>query len=303
MKTESWMTMSDGVDVYVNKWEPDNKKPQAIVQLSHGMVEHIGRYDEFATYLMNQRIIVYGNDHRGHGKTGENQGQLGYLADQDGFNRTTEDLYEISKQIKSEHPHLPLFLFSHSMGSFLARKYIQTYSTAINGVIFSGTGYFDPLTTQTAKGIARLLPARDQSEFMNFLAFGSYNKRITNQITPFDWLTRDQAAVEKYMADPHTGYIPTARFFYDLMDGLGDIHSRKKNQAIRPDLPMFFISGDADPVGHYAKGIWKTAHHYDRLGIENIKVMLFADGRHELLSELNKKEVFEVILDWINRSI
>jgi len=303
MKTESWMTMSDGVDIYVNKWVPDKMQPRAIVQLSHGMVEHIGRYDEFATYLMNRQIIVYGNDHRGHGKTGENQGQLGYLADQDGFSRTTEDLYELSKQIKSEHPHLPLFLFGHSMGSFLARKYIQTDSPAIDGVILSGTGYFDRLTTQTAKGIARLLPARDQSPFMNFLAFGSYNKRIPNQTTPFDWLTRDQTAVEKYMADPHTGYIPTARFFYDLMTGLGHIHNQKENQAIRPDLPMLFISGDADPVGNYAKGIWKTAHHYDRLGIEKIQVMLFVDGRHELLSELNKQEVFGVMYDWINSLI
>src|SRR5690625_1954277 len=137
MKTESWMTMSDGVDVYVNKWEPDNKKPQAIVQLSHGMVEHIGRYDEFATYLMNQRIIDYGNDHRGHGKTGENQGQLGYLADQDGFNRTTEDLYEISKQIKSEHPHLTLFLFSHSMGLFFSCKYFYTYINSYYCVMYN----------------------------------------------------------------------------------------------------------------------------------------------------------------------
>lgn len=300
MKTESWMTMSDGVDIFVNKWEPDSNQIQAIVQLSHGMVEHIGRYDEFATFLTKHQIIVYGNDHRGHGKTGQHQGQLGYLADQDGFNRTTEDLYEISKQIKIEHPHIPLFLFGHSMGSFLARKYIQTYSAAIDGAIFSGTGYFDSLTTQTAKGIARLLPARDQSKFMNFLAFGSYNKRIIDQTTPFDWLTRDRATVQKYIKDPQAGYIPTARFFYDLMDGLGQIHSQKANQAIRPDLPIFFISGDADPVGNYAKGIWKTAHHYEQLGIEDIKVMLFEDGRHELLNELNKEEVFEVIYDWIN---
>lgn len=299
MEREFWLSVADGTDIYVKKWHNTTIKPRAIVQLSHGMVEHINRYNDFANFLLKNHIFVYGNDHRGHGNTGEKQGQLGYLSDQNGFAKITEDLHEITKLIKKEFPDTPLFLFGHSMGSFLARHYVQNYSEAIDGLILSGTGFFPTVTSLSGKALASILPAKKESKLMNTLAFGTYNKKIANQKTSFDWLSRNQDAVKQYIDDPHAGYVPTARFFYDLMSGFSQIQHKKFNKNIHKDLSILFISGDADPVGNYSKGVWKVAKDYDQTGISNIKVHLFEDGRHELLHELNKEEVYRTIYNWI----
>jgi len=133
-------------------------------------------------------------------------------------------------------------------------------------------------------------------------AFGTYNKKTTNK-TAFDWLTNDETAVQTYIDDPHAGFVPTARFFYDLMDGLQDIRDQKRNVTIWKDLPMLLVSGDADPVGDYAKGVWKIADLYEQAGLENIVTMLFADRRHELLHEQNKQEVYTAIYQWVQKHL
>lgn len=299
MEKTFWITMEDDVAIYIKKWYTPTKRPKAIIQLAHGMVEHINRYHEFANFLVEQGIFVYGNDHRGHGHTGEKQGLLGYFSEENGFVKTVNDLHTITNRIKGDHPNTPIILFGHSMGSFLARNYLQRFSKEIDGVILSGTGHFPTLTSLAGKRIAALLPPMEESKFMNSIAFGSYNKKIKDSNTSFDWLTRVQSVIENYTADPHSGYIPTARFFYDLMDGLIIMNNKKRNQTIKKDLPLFLISGDADPVGDYAKGIWKTAYQYEKAGLEDITTMLFAEGRHELLHEINKEEVFAAIYKWI----
>ncbi|MFD1038813.1 alpha/beta hydrolase [Virgibacillus byunsanensis] len=301
MENEFWLQMDDGVEVYVKKWSNETKKPNAIIQLAHGMVEHINRYSEFANFLVKHNIFVYGNDLRGHGKTGVKQGLLGYFAAKDGFEKTTNDLHVITKHIKTEHPNTPIILLGHSMGSFLVRNYIQTYSRNIDGVILSGTGYFPPLKSQAGKRLAALLPPKEESKLMNTLAFGSYNRKIKSKNSSFDWLSGDESAVQDYMDDPHSGFIPTARFFYDLMSGLIRMQDHQLNKSIRHDIPVLLISGDADPVGDYAKGIWKTAHLYQDAGLQDITTMLFENGRHELLNELNKDEVYETILSWVTK--
>jgi len=155
MEKEWWMQAKDDTAIYVKKWYKEAQKPKAIIQIAHGMAEHIQRYKTFAHYLMKQNIFVYGNDHRGHGQTGGQQDLFGFFSETDGFAKTTADLYEVTKQIKQDHPNTPLFLYGHSMGSFLARSYIQDHSRAIDGVILSGTGFHSFLTIQLGKTIAR----------------------------------------------------------------------------------------------------------------------------------------------------
>src|SRR5690625_489175 len=299
MEKEFWVSTSDHTDVYVKKWFKTEVKPKAIVQLSHGMIEHIQRYHDFSTFLLENDIFVYGNDHRGHGKTGGQQGQLGYFSDRNGFTNVMEDIHEITKIIKSEYPKTPLILFGHSMGSFLARHYIQFYSTDIDGLVLSGTGFFPTITNISGRALASILPAKKKSSLMNTLAFGTYNKKIVNKKTNFDWLTRHEESVTKYIDDPQTGYIPTARFFYDLMDGLDKIHKKNLNKNIRKDLPILLISGEADPVGNYSKGVWKVAKIYNQIGLDNVKTVLFEGARHELLHEINKEEVYSTIYNWV----
>lgn len=300
MINEYWLQMADETQLYVKKWFNPDQKPQAIVQLAHGMAEHIERYNDFASFLMKHHIVVYGNDHRGHGKTGTKQGRLGYFSDKNGFDKVTSDQYELTKYIKKEYPGVPVFLFGHSMGSFIARRYIQNYSDEVAGIILSGTGFFPSFTVKMGKILSGLLPAKKPTKLMNHLAFGSYQKKIKHFQTSFDWLSRDDKNVQIYLDDPLSGYIPTARFFYDLMDGLGKIHKQSLNQSIHKELPVLFISGEADPVGNYTKGIWKVAHLYQQIGLNQVQVMLFPGGRHELLHELNKEEVYGNVLRWLS---
>lgn len=299
MENDFWLEVNDKAHIYVKKWYKENNQPKAIVQLAHGMAEHINRYDDFAEFLLKQDIFVYGNDHRGHGKTGKRQGLLGYFADEDGFEKTVEDLAVITNHIKQDYPNTPVFLIGHSMGSFLARQYIQQNSQQIEGVILMGTGYHTIALSSIARTLANTLPTKEESHLMNKLAFSNYNGKIPNQKTKFDWLSRDDQVVENYMDDPFCGYVPTALFFRDLMDGLIQIHLKKENKEIRKDLPMFILSGDADPVGQYGKGVFKVANYYDDIGLINIKTMLFEGARHELLNEINHEEVYHTIYNWI----
>jgi alpha-beta hydrolase superfamily lysophospholipase len=303
LKSTFWMKSEDDVEVFVEKWYEPEKQPKAIVQIAHGMVEHIERYHHFAENLVEHGIFVYGNDHRGHGETGKRQGLMGYFADKDGFFKTAKDLYQLTKQIKEEFPNTPIFLLGHSMGSFLARYYIQNHSGEITGAILTGTGYYSKITTSFGKTIASKLPPKEKSPMMNKLAFGTFNRKIKNRKTNFDWLSSDEAVVQEYMKDPLTGFIPTAKFFYDLMTGLETIHNKEKNKSIRSNLPILITSGANDPVGSYGKGIWKTADIYKEAGLDNITTMLFENGHHELLNELNKEEVYEAIDRWINQCL
>jgi len=301
-----WKTMNDGAEVYVKKWFDETKQPKAIVQLAHGMAEHIERYDAFAQFLVENDIFVYGNDHRGHGKTGEKAGIHGYFADVNGFERVVEDLFEISQSIRSDYANVPLFLMGHSMGSFLARRYIQKYSDLIHGVILSGTGGNPGLAGKIGKYIAKRqmkrFGSKTPSDTLNKLIFGSYNKGFESN-TGFEWLTRDQVEVHKYMNDPYCGFVCTSGFFYDLMNGLEVIHLDSEIQRIRKDLPMLIFSGDQDPVGAKTKGLVKTIQQYKNNGITNIDYTFYPEGRHEMLNELNRDEVYKDVLNWIQQQI
>ncbi|MFC3041347.1 alpha/beta fold hydrolase [Virgibacillus xinjiangensis] len=303
MEKELWQQMSDGAEVYVRKWYRPETKPKAIVQIAHGMVEHINRYREFAEYLLERDIFVYGNDHRGHGKTAVKQGRYGYFAERDGFNRVTQDLKEVTDEIRKEYPQAPMFLLGHSMGSFLARNYIQNGNNDLNGAVMMGTGYYPRFVSLLGRGLSFLLPAQKESKLMHEIAFGSNNRRIANHATRFDWLSSDSKEVQAFLDDPYTDFIPTGRFFYDLMSGLSGIHDRKLIKSVRSDLSLLFISGGQDPVGSYEKGIWRAAHLYERAGVQDIITMLFDEDRHEILHELNREEVFEVLHAWINNRL
>ncbi|SFA89701.1 Lysophospholipase, alpha-beta hydrolase superfamily [Lentibacillus halodurans] len=299
MEKTFWFTQPDNIKIYVKKWFTPENKPKAIVQIAHGMAEHIGRYDDFADFLVENNIFVYGNDHRGHGKTGEKQGILGYFADENGFETVTDDLYAVTKQIRQHYPDTSLFLLGHSMGSFLTRHFIQVHSELVDGVILTGTGHYSRFTSETARRIAANLPPKEKSGLMNALVFSSFNKRVQNKKTKLDWLSRDDRMIQSYIDDPYCGFIPTAGFFKDLMTGLTLIHDQKRNRQIRSDLPMLIAGGNEDPVGDYAKGVWKTAELYNDAGLNDIMTILFEKSRHELLNERNRDEIYRILLNWV----
>ncbi|WP_085991401.1 alpha/beta hydrolase [Oceanobacillus senegalensis] len=299
MEEKLWIQTEDQTAIFVKKWYNRKVQPKAIIQLAHGMAEHVGRYEAFAEELLKNKIFVYGNDHRGHGQTGLKQGLLGYFADNHGFYKTMEDLNVINEKIKKEYPNIPIILLGHSMGSFLARLYVTRYSHSIDGLILSGTGYYSAIAIKSAKILSSMLPAKKQSKLMNHLTFGNYNKKVQHHETDFDWLSGDEQVVQQYIDDPLSGFVPTARFFVDLMTGIHEIQDPSNVQLIRKNLPVLIISGDEDPVGDFEKGVWKSAHLFDKAGIENITVSLFPGARHEVLNEVNKREIQSVIYKWI----
>ena len=296
---EETIEMTDGWLVHTFIYEP-KQPPIGHIHLMHGMAEHIGRYKEFAEYLMDKGYLVTGHDHRGHGKTVSLNGIKGHLADELGFNRAVEDAYEIIKYFRGNYPSLRLILFGHSMGSFIARRYIQKYGEEVDIAIFSGTGGDPGVSLIAAQSVGYFAGKKEgfdrPNDKLNKLVFGGHNKSVKESLTPFDWLSSDPTEVEKYMADPMCGFVPTTRFFLDVFEGIREIHSSREIKKIPKSLPILLFSGTNDPVGNLGKGVWQVARQYQKAGIEDITVLLFEGGRHEMLHEKNRKDVFAISL-------
>lgn len=307
MEQELWVTMSDGQEVYVKRWANGDEAPIAIVQLAHGMAEHINRYQEFAEFLLSERIFVYGSDHRGHGHTGERSGLFGFFAEDGGFERAVDDLKEINGLIHRQYPETPVFLMGHSMGSFLARRFVQRFHGVVDGVILSGTGGNPGLLGKIGKLIARAqirkMGLRTPSPLMNKLTFGSYLKGLGPVQTKFDWLTRDPIEVRKYIDDPYCGFVSTSGFYYDLLSGLETIHKKEEVDRIEKDLPFFFFSGTMDPVGKWGDGVREVIRKYKQHGIRFVDYILYPEGRHEMLNEINREDVMKNVVRWIQRQL
>lgn len=295
---------SDNVEVFYKAWIPNDRNDiRACIQLSHGMAEHIERYNSFAKVLVKKGFIVYGNDHRGHGRTAGDLKNIGYFADEDGWDKVVNDMHQLTNIIKDEHKDIPFFIFGHSMGSFLTRRYIQLYGNEIDGVILSGTGGNPGIAGRIGLMIAKREikenGKRAKSPKLNKLSFGNFNKNFEPTRTEFDWLTRDEDEVDKYIEDPYCGEIFTGGFFYDMLLGLRELNKKDNIERIPKDLPIFLVSGDKDPVGKNTKGVLKAYNSYKKAGIINVKYKFYPGVRHEILNELNKKEVYKDIISWI----
>lgn len=298
---------SDGTSINTFKWEKEHQSPKAIVQIAHGMAEHILRYDHFATFLTENNYIVFGNDHRGHGGNIIAPDDKGYFADENGFHRVTSDMHELTQKIKQDYPNVPIILFGHSMGSFLSRRYIQLYGNEIDGVILSGTGGDQGVVGKIGEIIAKIekrrIGRRTPSKLMDKLIFGNYNKHYNNPQTSFDFLSRDETEVNKYIEDEYCGFICTSGFFADLLHGINTIHKRKEIEKTPKDLPIYFIAGEADPVGNYGKGVKKTYEYYKSIGCTDVNLTLYNRARHELINEIHKDDVYDDVLTWLEHTV
>ncbi|MFY9295541.1 MAG: alpha/beta hydrolase [Caldicoprobacterales bacterium] len=298
----------DNTPINVNKWDIDEGiSPRGIVQISHGMAEWAYRYDSFARELNKVGFIVFANDHRGHGLTAPQKEEIGYIAADDGFSRMVEDMAELNEFIRKEYPDLPIVLFGHSMGSFLSQRFIQLYGTKIQGLILSGSnGKQSPIINfgiLLAYIEMKTKGRRHRSQFLNKLTFEGYNRAFAPNRTGFDWLSRDDRQVDLYIEDPYCGGVFTASFFYDFLSGLKLITKKRSLKTIPKDLPVFIFSGSMDPVGLFGKGVENLVNMYKSIGMTNISYKIYPGGRHEMLNELNRDEVIEDIITWLNTSI
>ena len=303
MSVKGYFNCSDGHRLAYNVWLPEkNVKAKAFVQILHGMAEHSDRYEEFAHYLNSRGFGVFASDHRGHGETASPE-ELGWFAEKDGWNRVCKDCFEFADYIASLYSVSTTFMFGHSMGSFLARTIMVEHPDLYSGVIICGTGADKGLLGKIGKIICRSQikksGAKAKAVRMNKLSFGSFNRAFEPANTDFDWLSSDSSEVEKYINDPKCGFICTNGFFMDLLSGMEYANSPVTVSRVPKDLPLLLISGEMDPVGDMGKGVKKVYRLYKNAGVADVTLKLLPGDRHEILNEINRVEVYDIIAEWI----
>lgn len=286
-------------DIRVRMWIPE--EPLAALQITHGMAEHIDRYESFSTYLAQNGVLVYGMDNASHGKSIAKDGIRGYFGKQNGWDALLQDMRTLYDSVKPNHPAIPFILMGHSMGSFMARAYASRDGKDFDAFIFSGTAGKNnalPIANWLAKREIAKTGGDKPSALLHKLSIGEYNKAFKNPRTDCDWLSRDEAAVDRYVADEACGYPFTACGMLDLFTGLREIGSKNWAKKV-PNRPILMISGACDPVGSMGKGVRQVEGWLRSTG-HSPEVKLYENGRHEMLNELNKEEVYGDILLFLN---
>ena len=284
-------------------WPVEN--PRAVVQLVHGMSEYMERYDRLARALNNAGYAVVGHDHLGHGPLA-NKEELGYFGPENGWDCLVEDVHRMTGYAKERFPGLKLALLGHSMGSFIVREYLLRFGNELDACVISGTGWYPSALAKAARGMAAISGAGSwtkQANGLNKLGFGSYNKAFKPARTDFDWLSRDEKEVDRYVEDPLCGFTFTARGFYDMFNGLVALTHLKRLQNMPKSLPVYFMSGAMDPVGSQGKGVQTVVRQFRDAGMQDVTLRLYEDGRHEMFNEINRDEVTADLIDWLNQKL
>jgi len=289
-----------GKDIRLYVWPIE--QPKAAVQLIHGMAEHMGRYDRLARALNAAGYAVVGHDHLGHGPSAK-QGELGYFAPKDGWDCLIRDAKQVTDYMKKRFPGVKYALLGHSMGSFVTREYLLRYGGELDACVISGTGWHPAALATSARAMAAacgLLSWTKPANLVNKMGFGSYNKAFAPARTAFDWLSRDEKEVDKYVADPLCGFVFTARGFYDMFGGLKELSKLDRLQKMPKDLPVYFVSGAMDPVGNNGAGVKTVAGQFQSAGMRDVTVKLYEGGRHEMFNEINRDEVTSDLVAWLD---
>lgn len=295
-------TAPDGLTIQVSKFSP-GQAARGVVLIVHGMAEHATRYVRLAEALTGVGYEVVAPDLRGHGRTASSPGELGFFAEQDGWNKAVGDVSALTKEIRQRSPDLPVVLLGHSMGSFMAQQLMIERSEDYAGVVLSATN--GPVGILRAIGalVARLevlrCGARKPSKLLSAMSFGAFNKPFEPARTEFDWLSRDEGEVDKYVADPLCGFEVCTSLWRDMLDALGKLHRRWDVARIAKNLPVLVISGTRDPVGDYTKGVQKLLDLYAEAGLTKVTHKFYDGARHEILNETNRDEVVADLIEWL----
>ncbi|MDR2607498.1 MAG: lysophospholipase [Treponema sp.] len=303
IENKTWMrkASSGEGEIFSQLWQ--GSRPKAVLQIAHGMAERSSRYKDFATFLAGKGYVVCAEDHAGHGSHAVLKG---FFAEKDGWECVLKDMKALMDEASGRYPGLPVFLLGHSMGSFLARSYITRYGEGLSGCILSGTMGPNP-----ALGVASLLSSiqkklkgpRSTAYLISNLSMGPYNKRIKNPVNHCAWLsTVDQVCID-YANDETCGFVFTAGAYYDMFNALKEINSPSWPLQIPKDLPVYFFAGDEDPVGDYGKGVEKVYRAVKAAGVKDVSLKLYKGGRHEMLNEANKEEVYRDTLEWLEKHL
>jgi alpha-beta hydrolase superfamily lysophospholipase len=297
------MRAEDGVDIYVHRWWASTA-PKAVVQIIHGLAEHAGRYARLAASLNAEGYAVYASDLRGHGRTAQDGVGLGFFAATDGWRKCLNDLWQVNRIAAQENPSLPIILLGHSMGSTLARQFMAEHGDALSAVILSGASGQPNALAQSGRLTARLermrLGPRGHSKLIQSLTFDAFNKRFQPARTGFDWLSRDPAEVDKYLADPLCGFPSSTQLWVDMLDAWCAL--APSCGGVPKSLPIYVISGTHDPASAGTRALLPMLEQFRAAGL-NVQGKFYPEARHELLNETNRDEVTRDMLVWMDRTI
>lgn len=307
-KEEFYFDSRDGAHkIHAIRWVPETQKPVCILQIVHGMSEYIDRYDDFANYLADKGILVVGDDHLGHGKSVNPGEPYGYFCKEDAPTVLVRDEHRLKKMMQEKYPGVPYLILGHSMGSFITRNYLMRYGSGINGALIVGTGMQSKPVLMCARALAAIEKVfcgdKHVSKLVDKAAFGVYNKKIETPKTSFDWLSRNEDNVRRYIDDPLCGFIFTVNGFQTLFKLIYNLHDTEKLKKMPVNLPVFFLAGEDDPVGNYGKSVEMVYKSFCEIGMENVQIKLYPKDRHELLNEVDKEDVYADIYRWILQRI
>lgn len=289
---------SDGVhQVHAVLWLPDGDV-KGVVQLVHGICEYALRFDPFARYLSEHGFAVTGNDHLGHGLTAKGPEEYGYFTD---WWDVVHDVRSLRETVGQLLPGIPYFLLGHSMGSFVARTYLIDYPGTLTGAILSGTGQEPAVVVALGKLLTGMGNPHKVNKLFYNLSIGAYNRQFAPNRTSMDWISRDTEHVNVSLADPMYNFKTTAGMNHAMMSGLQYVAKKENLKRMDRDTPVYFFAGDADPVGACGKTVKKVADWFCQAGVKDIEIKLYPGGRHEMLNETNKEEVYADTLAWIER--
>lgn len=288
--------------IHCCKWEPEGE-PCGFIQIIHGIAEYAARYEGLAKVFTDHGFVVVAEDHMGHGGSISEGIPQGCIAG--GWGEMASDSYRLFAMTKEDYPELPCFLYGHSMGSFLTRTLLYTYPDAgWDGVVISGTGWMPKIVLKGGRGVCKFEGRKDMNASnptVSKLMFGSYNKGFENPRTPYDWLSRDEAVVDRYIADPLCGFDPSVGLAYEMLGGMLRNQDAKNLAKMPKNLPVFFVAGAKDPVGSEGKGVEQTAAAFRAAGMKDVTCKLYPDCRHEMHNELNKEELHRDVLAFFER--
>ena len=290
--------------IHAIRWEPETEI-KAVLQICHGMVEFIERYDDFASFMAENGVVTVGNDHLGHGESVKKDEDHGFFPEKNGNECVIGDIHTLYSITRKRFPDVPYFMLGHSMGSFLLRQYITLYGKDLKGAIIMGTGYQSSLTLKLAKrsALKSMLKngGRSYNGFLEKATLKGYNKAFKPARTPVDWLTKDEEIVDKYVAHPWNNFSFTSSAYYHMFRGIAYADDRENMERIPKDLPLFIVSGDKDPVGGKGKGVKKVYDRFVKLGMKDVEMKLYPGDRHEILNELDRAEVYADMLGFIKK--
>lgn len=307
--TEFTFLSTDGkTQLHGMRWEPDGGSVRAVLQICHGVAEHIARYDAFARYLNSLGIAVVGHDHLGHGLSLPEGGTPVYFGESNTWNTVVDDIYVLHQRIRLWYPDVPLCIMGHSMGSFLTRTYLIRYPGTVKAAVIMGTGWQPKAVIAggmaVAKAVGAVVGENGTSDLVTNLAFGAYNKLFAPNRTSCDWLSADEGNVDAYMADPLCGADATVGLFRQMLSGIRFNQKLSNLRQMDPRIPVLFVAGEKDPVGDCGNGVRRTYQEFRRAGVQDCTLKLYPGLRHEILNEkAQQQQIFEDIGQWLTSKL